>query len=130
MLTTDDLARLRELAAGRKYRHCAIGPDTLIELIRVYAAVLGARNLIPDDMVRDAILASDLYWEEQMVTCTRCNGKGSHHGFGEHGDDPDWCEVCGGPGFTQEGSEEGAMRSALEQFTARLVPLGAGKGES
>lgn len=30
--------------------------------------------------------------------CSRCNGQGYHHGFGYHGHDPDWCDVCGGDG--------------------------------
>jgi hypothetical protein len=34
----------------------------------------------------------------EFKPCPRCNGKGYHHGFGEHGHDPDWCEDCGGPG--------------------------------
>lgn len=34
----------------------------------------------------------------EFVTCRRCNGLGYHHGFGEDGADPDWCEECGGPG--------------------------------
>jgi len=31
-------------------------------------------------------------------TCERCAGKGYHHGFGEDGVDPDWCDTCGGSG--------------------------------
>lgn len=34
----------------------------------------------------------------ESCDCERCRGKGYHHGFGEHGWDPDWCERCGGPG--------------------------------
>lgn len=34
--------------------------------------------------------------ETEMMPCKRCNGYGYHHGFGEHGHDPDWCETCGG----------------------------------
>lgn len=30
--------------------------------------------------------------------CKRCQGRGYHYGFGEHGHDPDWCLDCGGPG--------------------------------
>lgn len=37
--------------------------------------------------------------ETETMPCPRCNGYGYHHGFGEHGHDPDWCEQCGGPGF-------------------------------
>lgn len=36
--------------------------------------------------------------EPQFEPCQRCQGKGYHHGFGENGADPDWCESCGGPG--------------------------------
>jgi hypothetical protein len=36
--------------------------------------------------------------EPEFVECTRCKGDGYHHGFGEGGVDPDWCEECGGPG--------------------------------
>ena len=31
-----------------------------------------------------------------VTVCSRCDGRGYHHGFGEHGHDPDWCERCGG----------------------------------
>ena len=30
--------------------------------------------------------------------CPRCKGRGYHHGFGEHGHDPDYCNQCGGDG--------------------------------
>lgn len=30
------------------------------------------------------------------VVCSKCDGRGYHHGFGEGGLDPDWCEECGG----------------------------------
>lgn len=45
-------------------------------------------------------IAAYLAWVEkpEFVDCPRCTGKGYHHGFGEHGHDPDWCEACGGPG--------------------------------
>jgi len=36
----------------------------------------------------------------ESCDCDRCKGKGYHHGFGEHGWDPDWCVVCGGPGVS------------------------------
>jgi len=36
--------------------------------------------------------------DPQFEACPRCKGKGYHHGFGEHGHDPDWCSNCGGPG--------------------------------
>lgn len=36
--------------------------------------------------------------EPEFVTCDRCKGKGYHHGFGEGGVDPDWCDDCGGMG--------------------------------
>jgi DnaJ-class molecular chaperone len=33
---------------------------------------------------------------QECVKCPRCNGRGYHHGFGERGHDPDWCEQCDG----------------------------------
>jgi hypothetical protein len=38
-------------------------------------------------------------WLIEFRTCKRCDGRGYHHGFGEHGHDPDWCSRCGGPGY-------------------------------
>lgn len=35
-------------------------------------------------------------WLMDFSVCRRCKGRGYHHGFGEHGWDPDWCEHCGG----------------------------------
>lgn len=35
----------------------------------------------------------------EALRCERCQGRGYHHGFGEHGWDPDWCTRCGGSGF-------------------------------
>lgn len=46
--------------------------------------------------------------------CKRCDNKGYHHGFGENGHDPDWCEVCGGAGFVPGSTDKEAMKLALE----------------
>lgn len=47
-----------------------------------------------------------------MATCPKCNGRGFHDGFGECGHDPDWCELCGGPGeVVADGNH--AMRAAI-----------------
>lgn len=48
--------------------------------------------------VVEAIAAALKHAQENpiMLPCPNCNGKGYHHGFGEHGHDPDWCLVCGG----------------------------------
>jgi hypothetical protein len=51
------------------------------------------RSLI-DRVTRYLALCDD----PEFVECPRCKGKGYHHGFGEGGVDPDWCEDCGGPG--------------------------------
>lgn len=58
-----------------------------------------------DDMTTDAPSLAQrvtrylaLVDNPEFVECPRCNGKGYHHGFGEGGADPDWCEECGGPG--------------------------------
>lgn len=49
----------------------------------------------------------------EVVDCPRCKAKGYHHGFGEDGHDPDWCENCGGPGTVSKFDEMSAMREAL-----------------
>lgn len=60
-----------------------------------------------------------LGWQDtpQFQPCPRCEGKGHHHGFGEHGQDPDWCLHCGGPGQipTEPGewSPEDLLREVL-----------------
>ena len=43
----------------------------------------------------------ELQADAVMVECPKCKGKGYHHGFGEHGHDPDWCLLCGGPGWVE-----------------------------
>lgn len=45
--------------------------------------------------------------------CGRCEGRGYHHGFGDEGFDPDWCEVCGGAGFAPGHDDKSAMKLAL-----------------
>lgn len=46
--------------------------------------------------------------------CERCNQRGYHHGFGEDGCDPDWCDKCGGSGFVQKYDEQTAMKLAIK----------------
>jgi hypothetical protein len=49
-----------------------------------------------------------------MEKCARCDGKGYHHGFGEDGASPDWCEECGGNQYNvRPGEEARAMKEAL-----------------
>jgi hypothetical protein len=55
--------------------------------------------------------------------CPRCTGNGYHHGFGEHGHDPDWCESCGGPGTVPRFDEMSAMREALDATLGDSVPV-------
>jgi hypothetical protein len=50
----------------------------------------------------------------ETAPCKRCSSRGYHHGFGEHGHDPDWCDVCGGSGFVPAYDEKSAMKIALE----------------
>ncbi len=35
-----------------------------------------------------------------VTVCERCDGRGYHWGFGEHGHDPDWCDRCGGAQYS------------------------------
>ena len=69
--------------------------------------------MITDAMV-DVALAQ---WKADAVAtkpCSRCDGKQYHHGFGEHGHDPDWCEKCGGAGFEEAYTDAQQMKRALE----------------
>lgn len=50
-------------------------------------------------MTHDEIKMVEPGYLFEFVTCPRCNGKGYHHGFGERGWDPDWCERCDGSQF-------------------------------
>lgn len=74
----------------------------------------GREALVTDEMVERAL---DRYMEaaSRMVDCPRCNGHGYHHGFGEDGHDPDWCDMCGGLGVVGACDEMSAMREALKE---------------
>lgn len=67
---------------------------------------------VPDEAV-DRALARFTEAANSMVMCKRCNGEGYHHGFGEHGHSPDWCEACGGSQSVSEFSDREAMREAI-----------------
>lgn len=60
--------------------------------------------------------------------CERCKGVGYHHGFGEHGHDPDWCEVCGGSGFVPGCDDKTAMKKAIDAALAYAPPSDAPSG--
>lgn len=53
-----------------------------------------------------------------MRPCSRCAGKGYHHGFGEYGLDPDWCETCGGGGVELADKNQ-SIRAALAAYVSR-----------
>lgn len=57
----------------------------------------------------------------EMIECPGCNGKGYHHGFGEHGHDPDWCLNCGGSQIIPARDDIASMRMAL------VAALGVGQ---
>jgi hypothetical protein len=80
-------------------------------------------GIVTDEMVDRAMVAFDAASSEpRLIECKRCSGKGYHHGFGEHGQDPDWCEDCGGGGFgLADGEERRPIIEALEAALA-LVP--------
>jgi hypothetical protein len=93
-----------------------------------HGAELAAAPTIPDVSESEAASLPDrirayFAWCEdpQFMPCPRCWGKGYHHGFGEHGHDPDWCEDCGGPGEepTEPGtwSPDDLLREALDALT-------------
>lgn len=49
-------------------------------------------------MRQTEIIMPELGYLMETFVCRRCKGEGYHHGFGEHGRDPDWCSCCHGPG--------------------------------
>lgn len=59
----------------------------------------------------------------QMVPCSKCEGRGFHHGFGEDGNDPDWCTECGGSQFNVvPGEETRAIEAAIAAYLASAAP--------
>jgi len=81
-----------------------------------------ARGLeVTDEMVDRALEAFNKSINAPLtVKCARCEGKGYHHGFGEDGASPDWCQECGGNQYNiLPGEEPRAIRAALE---AALLP--------
>ena len=54
-----------------------------------------------------------------MVDCPRCAGNGYHHGFGETGHDPDWCETCGGAQYAMADENE-PLVAAIRAYLAAL----------
>ena len=57
-----------------------------------------------------------------MVPCPQCDGRGYHHGFGEHGHDPDWCTKCDGAQIVHSGVEPvDAILSALHDAGLKVV---------
>lgn len=71
---------------------------------------------VSDAMVQKALSAYEKASEAPcMIDCTRCEGLGYHHGFGEDGVSPDWCDECGGTGrYEAPGEFERCIRIALE----------------
>lgn len=59
-----------------------------------------------------------------MVECRRCNGRGYHHGFGERGEDPDWCSDCGGGGYElAKGEEDRPIADAIRAYLSTVIPV-------
>lgn len=73
----------------------------------------GSASVVTDEMV-DRAMSRFQEAVNSMVMCPRCNGVGYHHGFGEGGHDPDWCDSCGGSQSGPEFSDKEAMREALK----------------
>lgn len=86
------------------------------EEIRAIAAALSQPSPEPSEEEVELALAAfnTVINNPQVVPCKRCEGKGFHHGFGEDGNDPDWCSDCGGGGYdVPPGEEKRAMRAAI-----------------
>lgn len=75
------------------------------------------------DKALEAARASYRHAEEnpRFVECPRCKGVGYHHGFGEEGNDPDWCSQCGGSQQIMPADE--ADRPLIEAISAYLSAL-------
>lgn len=58
----------------------------------------------------------------EMMACPRCDGRGYHHGFGENGHDPDWCNDCGGSQYVAARDDRESMRLALRAALATEPP--------
>ncbi len=56
----------------------------------------------------------------KTCACERCGGKGYHHGFGEHGHDPDWCSECGGAGYVPATTESEAWGAVVDLILAKV----------
>lgn len=69
--------------------------------------------LIDEAMVERALGAQAAYWadDSHVTKCKPCNGTGAVPIGGEG---QDLCHLCGGNGTFHDGTEEGAMRAALE----------------
>jgi hypothetical protein len=76
---------------------------------------------VAEDAVDRAMAAMSAAYA-QTEPCARCDGKGYHLGFGEHGHDPDWCDVCGGPGYVGVVDERAAMKAAIAAALAASPP--------
>lgn len=65
----------------------------------------------------DEALAAKYADPSSYTDCPRCCGRGYHHGFGDDGNDPDWCENCGGAqkvcAVSDDEAAQHAMRAAL-----------------
>lgn len=99
---------------------CMIEAGTSIDVGLLYGCGIQARPPVTDEMLSDFLPAvqgaiDHAINNPTMTDCSRCSGKGYHHGFGEDGHDPDWCSVCGGPGKVPADPMEPA-RAALRKL--------------
>jgi hypothetical protein len=84
----------RPVHASEHAERIAAASKRLAELMSAAGNVASGRDAIVSRVRRYLQLQES----PEFKPCPRCNGQGYHHGFGEHGHDPDWCEDCGGPG--------------------------------
>ena len=66
------------------------------------------------DVIKEALKSI----QGDVKPCPRCDGIGYHHGFGEAGHDPDWCENCGGSTFVEKYSEDEAPDAILTALSS------------
>lgn len=97
---------------------CDRGQLPPIPAVKVTIPATTASGLVDGEMVERAMKAGEEYWNspDQVASCDECDGTGKV----PVGDSQDWCGTCSG-GVINTGTEEGAMRAALEAAICREV---------
>ena len=88
--------KLDHVGGAKRIAETLIAKDERIAELE--ARILELETVTDEQVERAAKAYDDACMTPTFKPCPRCNGKGYHHGFGESGADPDWCDNCGGVG--------------------------------